>query len=329
MNHQASLLARASQNVSDILLYSLQHNSDCHQALVIYDEQNGLTKLLTEAYRQALPGGIFLNFDEVSKDEITEHFNRLAPQDTVVLIQSSNFRLNEFRIRIHLFNKQLKVIEHMRLYRNLESSWDTYVNSLAIDTGWYQNMGPKVKSILEQAQTVELINAEQVLTMTGGVEIPKLNIGDYTNMKNVGDLSKVNGSVQVYAFANQNFELNFYEPFVIQIAEGLIVGWSDNTPQSFINVVEFVAQYERPILREFGFGLNRAITRHNPLGDITAFERNIGFHASLGEKHGVYSKEGINKAKAKFHIDLYLDIESARTESELFFEKGSYVIPRN
>jgi aminopeptidase len=332
-----NLVERASINIRNILDLSIQH-IPTEKSLVIYDTQNGLTRILLEAYRVALPSAKFVDFDTLSKAEILEEFEQLKASDLVVLLQSSNFRLDDFRIRLHLFNKKFKVIEHMHLYRNDEVNWDVYVDSLRYDKQWYHTMGHTLHAKLSSTNQLNIISGNSELTVKGGLEIPKLNIGDYTAMDNIGgtfpigevfteskDFAQMNGAIKVYAFASQDFTISFHEPFDVQIEKGLIVGYGENTPQDFKDIVEVVKQYERPLIREIGFGLNRAITKERYLGDITAFERILGMHISLGEKHSVYKKPDIRTNKSKFHIDLFLQIDQVICDEEVIFEDGEYV----
>jgi aminopeptidase len=331
------LIATAAQNISNILNLSIKHTSG-EKSLVIYDTQNGLARILLEAYTVALPDAKFVDFDTLSKDEILKEFEQLKASDLVVLLQSSNFCLDDFRIRLHLFNKKFKVIEHMHLYRNDEVNWDVYVDSLAYDLNWYHTMGHALHDKLSNTNHLRIISGKTELSVTGGLEIPKLNIGDYEGMENIGgtfpigevfteskDFAQMNGTIKVYAFASQDFTISFHEPFEVQIEKGLIVGYGDNTPQDFRDIVEVVKQYERPLIREIGFGLNRAITKERHLGDITAFERILGMHMSLGEKHSVYKKPDIRTNKSKFHIDLFLHIDQVLCDDIVIFENGKYI----
>ena len=93
-----------------------------------------LLSILTAAYRAALPNARFIDFDTTAKEEVIAMFSTMQPSDLVVLIQSSNFLLNEFRIRLHLFQQKLKVIEHTHLHRNTEEQWEVYINALAYDS---------------------------------------------------------------------------------------------------------------------------------------------------------------------------------------------------
>ncbi len=335
----ADLIALATKNIKDILNLSIKHDPTKHQALVVYDTENGLANILLAAYKEALPLAKFVDFDQVDKQAVLAEFDALRPDDLVVMIQSSNFRLDDFRIRIHLFNKKLKVIEHMHLYRNNPDVWDVYVNALEYDTEWLLPTSAKIKTLLESAKELKIVSQDCELKVTGGVEIPKLNVGDYTGMENIGgtfpigeiftegkDFAGMNGSIYIYAFANQDFSISMHDPFRLDIEQGLVVGYGDNTPQGFIDIWNLVKQYERPLMREVGFGLNRAITKERYLGDITAFERIYGMHLSFGEKHSVYKKPGIKTNKSKFHVDLFPFVTSASADGQMIFENGKYVI---
>ncbi len=333
---ETALIGKATQNVRDMVMIALEHTS-AHKALVVYDTENELTKIITEAYKNVLPNAQFVDFNTRTKEEIISLFDALSPRDLVVLIQSTDFRLNEFRIRIQLFQRKLKVIDHLHLYRNTPDSWETYINALAYDPTWYRGVGRKLQERLANAQELRFLGAGAELVVTGGLEPPKVNIGDYTGMENIGgtfpigevftealDLTAMQGSLMVYAYADTDYHTGMHEAFRVDITDGLIIGWSDNTPESFIKIVELVKGNERPILREIGFGLNRAITREKYLKDITAFERIFGLHFSLGEKHTVYKKQGITADKTRFHVDIFPVIEQVYADGVCIFENDQF-----
>lgn len=333
------LLSLATRNVTDIINIAIEHKP-AEGALVVYDTRFGLTNILTEAYRAALPHARFIDFDKVSKEDVIAAFDEMHPGALVVLIQSSNFLLDAFRIRLHLFNKKLKVIEHLHLHRNTEDIWDVYINSLEYDPSWLRVIGPKLKAKLENTKELRIESGDYVLTIIGGVESPKLNIGDYTGMENIGgtfpigevfteakDFAQMNGSFMIYGFADTaTFTIDMYKPFRVDVKDGLIVGWSEDAPETFAKVISNIKEFERPIIREIGFGLNRAITRERYMQDITAFERILGLHFSLGEKHSVYKKEGITAHKAKFHVDVFPVVDRVTADGEVIFENGKYLV---
>jgi leucyl aminopeptidase (aminopeptidase T) len=117
-----------------------------------------------------------------------------------------------------------------------------------------------------------------------------------------------------------------HEPFRIDIKDGIVVSWSENAPQAFLDVIEQVKTNDRTIIREIGFGLNRAITPDHYVKDITAFERILGMHFSLGEKHTVYKKQGITADKTRFHVDLFPKVTHAYADGVLIYEEGKYLV---
>jgi aminopeptidase len=347
----SELVDIATTNIQDILQHSVKI-TPANRALVIYDTEYELTNILTAGYITAfenLQTTVEYHDFNTLTDSGTDHtkvkqlFDNLSPGDLVVLIQTSNFRLNDFRIRIQLFAQHLRVIEHGRLYRNSPDTFDVYLNSLKYDTDermWYTTMKNQLTDQLTSASHLKFNTLGSEL-LVGELEMPKPNIGDYTGMENIGgtfpigevfteakDFSTMNGSVYIYAFADRDFNVSYHEPFRLDISEGLVIGYGDNTPQEFIDILNLIKSFERPLIREIGFGLNRAMTKERPLGDITAFERILGIHFSLGEKHSVYKKPGITTHKTKFHVDLFLTIEQVSATIDntntLIMDKDGY-----
>lgn len=334
------LIQQATKNIGDILNTCLQFQDGGEsKALVVYDSQNGLTDIITQAYRNVLPSAKFVDFDTLTKEEVLAEFALMRPNDLVVQVQSMNFRLDDFRIRLHLFTQKLRVIEHMHLQRNKPEVWDVYVDSLSYDPSWYRVVGPKLLDKLSVTQTLEIYSKDSVLKLVEGLEIPKPNLGDYTGMDNIGgtfpigevfteakSFANMSGSVYIYAFADKEFNIDMHEPFRIDIREGVVVGYAEDAPKMFIEVYEAVTTLERPLIREIGFGLNRSMTKEKYLGDITAFERILGLHLSMGEKHSVYKKEGIIAKKSRFHVDLFLVADKVLSDGKIIFENGEYLI---
>ena len=114
----ANFLPAARVHVHDILSHAIEHTPK-QAALIVSDGNSDLACILTEAYRQCLPDAVQLCFDDVPAGEVLAAIAALAPGALVVLIQSTSFRLGEFRIRVELFKRGLKVIEHPHLARML------------------------------------------------------------------------------------------------------------------------------------------------------------------------------------------------------------------
>ncbi|MHB8483230.1 MAG: M29 family metallopeptidase [Nitrospiria bacterium] len=331
------LLEKAQKNIRDSITVAIGHQPD-RPALLVYDGQSLLARLLAEAYRLILSSVNILNFDRVSPGEILEAVNALAPGNLVVLVQSTSFRLNEFRFRIELFNRSLKVIEHPHLSRIREEEYSVYIDALAYDPAYYRSVGPRLKKRLDRAQNVKVVCHGTELIYDTPFEEAKLNIGDYGGMKNIGgqfpigevftepkEIVRVNGRVKLFAFGNQDFSVcTVEEPIVAVIENGVLVDAPD-APRAFRTVIEEIRSHEEKVwLREFGLGLNRALTRINRVNDIGAYERMCGIHLSLGAKHAVYTKLGFPK-KNKFHVDVFAAVERVEIDGEIVYAENSYI----
>ncbi len=325
--------------IDKVFDYSLTGENG-QKALVVYDDGCPLSRLLAQAYRQILPRATVIDFDQSDAEKIKDELHKLSPQDLVVLIQSMSFRLDAFRIRIHLFERGLKVIEHPHLSRVQDNEIATYVASLNYDANYYRQLGPELKKRLDQARKVKLLNADLALTYAGHFETAKLNIGDYTGMKNWGgqfpigevftelrDLECLSGKIALFAFGDNDFSItNCEPPLVLDIQRGRVVASHPVNPL-FEEILEKIRQHEGAVwVRELGFGLNRAITRTIQIHDVGIYERMCGVHLSLGAKHALYPKVGFDKKKVKFHVDVFAVIDSVTIDDETVYEEDAYVI---
>src|SRR5947209_19174198 len=92
----------AEIHLRDILSIAIEHAAP-RAAVVVSDARCDLAVALTAAYRRCLPAATFIDFDAVSPQDVLAAFAPLAPGDLVILIQSTNFRLEAFRLRVELF----------------------------------------------------------------------------------------------------------------------------------------------------------------------------------------------------------------------------------
>src|SRR4051812_18561422 len=104
----SALKTAACIHVHDILTYAIEHPK-ARPALIVSDAKSELAGVLSEAYRHCLPEAVQLDFDSVPTASILEAFAALPSGALVVLLQSTSFRLAEFRIRVELFKRGLKV----------------------------------------------------------------------------------------------------------------------------------------------------------------------------------------------------------------------------
>jgi aminopeptidase len=64
------------------------------------------------------------------------------------------------------------------------------------------------------------------------------------------------------------------------------------------------------LVRELGIGYNPHVGRHAILGDVNAYERQLGVHLSIGKKHGIFGKKLPKTDIQKYHIDIFLEVRS-------------------
>lgn len=332
-----NLLEQATKNVRDILSHAIQL-APTEQALIVYDLDSPLSRVLTEAYRAALPTGKFLLFSETPPEQILAAMRACKPGDLVVLVQSSNFRLNEFRIRMELFKLGLKTIEHTHVNRLPPDQEEIYIQSLTYDQKRFRDLGHSLKEKLDRCSKALVRCAGTEIHYETGMEPSKLNVGDYTGMKNIGgtfpigevftepkDLSKVNGTAMIFAYAPDDHLVRTCEPFPLKIVNGEVVSY-DGAPEGFAATMSAVRATEPLHVREFGLGLNPAMNRRRIVNDITAFERMTGLHFSIGAKHPIYLKPGLPRKGGRFHIDVFIDAQEIYLDDTLIFKNEDFVV---
>jgi leucyl aminopeptidase (aminopeptidase T) len=163
-----------------------------------------------------------------------------------------------------------------------------------------------------------------------------LNVGDYSEMKNIGgtfpvgeliselvDLTELNGEMMVFGFADLQKHLQIPDkPFRVSVKSGVVVDYDRvNGPSSFGELLEAIRAEETDIwIREFGLGLNRAMSKTRVVDNITTFERMLGMHVSIGKKHNVFK----GRNGSRWHADLFLDLERITVDDFAAYEDGEF-----
>ncbi|MDD2789947.1 MAG: hypothetical protein PHU40_04700 [Sulfurimonas sp.] len=335
-----TLAKRASHYLRDILHLAFHHREN-EKAIVVYDRGCLLSNILEHAYRLALPDAIFIDFNELPPLEIRQTLDALEPSDFVALIQSTNFRLDAFRIRVELFKRSIKVIEHPHLSRMSEEEAPIYVDSLAYDAEYYRGVGRALKAKIDAAPFGIIESAGERLHYGSAFESAKLNIGDYTGMTNMGgqfplgevfteaqDLRAVHGRLKIFCFGDVTYKINTPEiPITLIIEEGQVVACENSTPE-FEHILSLIRRDEGGVvwIRELGFGLNRAFSKTRTVADTGTYERMCGVHVSLGAKHGTYGKPGFKRSDGLYHVDVFVDTDRVTLGDEVVFEEGSWIV---
>ncbi|MEP7052534.1 MAG: hypothetical protein ABJB12_19360 [Pseudomonadota bacterium] len=334
-----ALAAEALRNVRDTLTIALSHTNEA-AAIVVADEGCPLARLLLQAYRECLPDARVLLFDQAGTETVKAALAQLRAPDLAVLIQSSVFRIPEFRTRVELFRHGVKVIEHSNLERMTESEIAHYIAALAYDPAYYRGVGHALKARMDVASSV-CIESEGEQLHFAGLESAKLNIGHFDGLKNAGslfpigevfsearDLESVHGRVRIYAFTDTTFRLNVpAAPITLLIERGRVLSARDSTAD-FEQVLSAIRADEGEVwLRELGFGMNRAFSRERRVSDVGAFERVCGVHLSLGARHGVYKKPHLDRRAARHHVDTFAATSRVLLDDEVVFSEGCWRIP--
>ncbi len=330
----------AHKHLSDILNFAIEY-SPMQKAIIVFDRLCPLAIILEQGYRLSLPNAIFIDFNSMAPADILNTFAPLEKNDLVVLIQTTSFRLETFRIRVELFKKGLKVIEHPHLLRMDEDEIKLYIDSLAYDPKYYRIVGAELKSRIDKASSGVLVSsshAHETLHFPSPFEKAKLNVGDYRALVNTGgqfpigevfteaaDLESVQGRVCIFAFADINFQVHCpVTPITLVIEKGRVVD-TINSVAEFDLVLDNIRSDEGEVrLREIGLGMNRAFSPTAIVRDVGTMERMCGIHLSLGAKHHAFQKADLNRRSTKHHVDVFVNTESFSLDGEELFSEGSW-----
>ncbi|MBR7781229.1 hypothetical protein [Undibacterium luofuense] len=338
----SEFLFSATGHTAAILQHAFLHDNQ-QPALIISDYRCELATILTGAYQQNLPQAAVLHFDQLAPQQVLDHILALPAGALVVLIQSTHFRLEAYRLRVELFKRGLKIIEHPHLERMLPDEISAYIDSLAYDPDYYRNTGKGLKQLIDRANQGIIVSGDGAqLVFSDGFEPARLNVGDYSGMQNTGgqfpigevfteacDLEKVSGCVRIFVFGDTSFRINEPEtPITLIVEAGKVVTTENSTPE-FDTVLENIRRDEGGIVwvRELGFGLNRAFTASRRVRDIGTYERMCGIHLSLGAKHGSYGKPHIKRGEGRYHIDVFAITEQVWLDQHNVFQDGKWQLP--
>lgn len=318
-------------------------HTDEHAAVVVADERTELSRLLAGAYAECLPRARVISFDQVAPEAVKAAFAELGEKALVVLIQSTVFRIPEFRIRVELYRRNIKVVEHSNLDRMAADEIEHYVAALAYDPAYYRDVGHSLKARMDAARSARIESDGETLVFESPLETAKLNIGHFAGLKNVGsqfpigevftearDLQSVNGRVKIYAFTDTSLRLNVPpDPITLVVERGRVVGAPGSTLE-LDRVLSVIRAAEGEVwLRELGFGMNRAFSRDRRVADVGAFERVCGVHLSLGARHGVYKKPHLNHREVRYHVDSFVLTDRVLLDDEVVYADGAWQIPRS
>lgn len=342
------------QATKDILEKNLKifEKPFCEEKVVlVYDTDSKLSTILWEAYAENLkiynqqgdfnPLSETIVFWKIEKSDLKEKLMSLEKDCTVVLVQSTSFRLDDFRLRLNLKNQWVWCIEHNHLWYIKDEEIITYADCLEYRTPFYIELSNKLKEKFDNANKLEVVSKNwDKLICEWGFEDMKQNTWDFwkrirwgwfpiwENFTETKDFEKVNWKLAIRAYPNMQFEVIKPEVFTIEIEKSRIVNYSKNTPEWFIELVEKIKSSEdwECFVRELGFGLNPWITWEKTLNDVNACERIMGFHMSMWKKHQIYRKKFHKKIMQRYHIDIFSDVDYILLDWEKILENEKFII---
>jgi hypothetical protein len=330
---------QALRNVRETLAIAMDHDGS-RAAVIVADERCELARALLAAYREGLVGARVVLYDADSPEVVQAALAPLEAGDLAVLVQSAVFRIPNYRIRVELFKRGIKVIEHANLDRMSTDQIEHYIAALSYDPAYYRGIGHPLKALMDAAHSARVESAGEVLRYDCPLEAAKLNIGDFSSLKNFGsqfpigevftearDLESVNGRATLYAFTDTSMRLNApEEPITIVVERGRVVEAVHSTDE-FDLVLGAIRKDEGDVwLRELGFGMNRAFSRERRVSDVAAFERVCGVHLSLGARHGSYKKPYLNHREVRYHVDTFVVTDRVWLDEQAVFEHGKWCV---
>ena len=316
------------------------------KVVLVYDNNSKLSEILAEWYIENLRKYKnldieIINFDEIENNILKDKLMRLESDSTVILVQSTNFRLDDFRLRLNLKNAWIWAIEHNHLSYIRDNEIENYADAIEYRTPFYIRLSNILKEKVDKADELVVISKSwEKLILTWGFENMKQNTGDFRNrirswsfpiwenFTEIINFDNFNGKVAIRAYPNMTFEVQFPEVFIIEIKESIVVWYSENTPKDFIDILDKIKASENweVFVRELGFWLNPWITWDKTLNDVNACERIAGFHMSLWKKHQIYRKKFHRKITQRYHIDIFSDTDYIKLDNEIIFKNENYLI---
>lgn len=272
-------------------------------------------------------------------ESIKNELISLPKGSIVVLVQSTNFRLSTFRIRLELFHRGIHVVEHNHLSYIPESQFDTFIDCLQYRTDEYVRLESRFVELAENAKNTRVQSVNGEFLTFWAVEKIRGNTGDYTGIENkwgtfpIGetfteavDLEDVHGRCLVDTYPREDFSIEICEPFELVIENWRVLP-SSHFPPGFQKLYDWVIQYEWEMLvRELWFGLNPAPSTATPLRDINYHERKVWVHLSLGKKHGIFGKKLPKTDVQRFHIDVFIALEAVYIGDTQVFRDGKWCV---
>ena len=337
-------LLKATKNILEKNLNIKESPYSDNEILLVYDLESPLSKLVADAYIKNLDNidSEIIDINTVNKEELIKRLWALKEHSTVILVQSTNFRLDNFRIRLQLHNNGVWCLEHNHLLYMKGDEYETYADAISYMTPYYDEISNKLKDLADNAEEMKFIcHNWSVMTIKGWFDNMKQNTWNYEwkkrwgtlpiweNFNEATDFDSVNWELSILIYPWMDFQINKADkPFTIKINKSFITCNDKNAPKEFIELLDLIKASEdnEVMLRELWFGLNPNITNEKQLADVNFFERKEWFHVSIWKKHQIYRKKIHKSVVQRYHIDIFPDIKEIYVGDKKIFENDKYII---
>lgn len=344
MNKIEKKFLEATKNILEKNLKIYDKNYIDKKVILVYDDDSALSREISKWYISNLidnKNAEIIDFNTSDKEELKSKLLSLEPDSTAVLVQSTNFMLDDFRIRLNLNNAWVWCLEHRHLAYIYDDQIENYADAISYNTPLYEELWSRLKSMSDNAKTMTYICHDwSVLKVDWGFEDMKLNTWNYEwknrwwnfpiweNFTEAKIFDNVNGELTIYAFPDEKLQVEFCEPFKIKIEKSIVSCDDPNCPENFRKILDFIAESENweVMIRELWFWLNPWIGKNKPIADINSYERQSWFHISLWKKHQIYRKKMHKSVVQRYHIDIFPDIKQMFIDDKIIFENEKYII---
>ena len=180
-----AVIRTAASHLRDVLRLCFQHQKRQRGSCGIRSSQR-ISASIERRLSIGLATGRVHRFRAAYCNRVRCHLEALQAGDLAILVQSTNFRMDAYRIRVELFKQGLKVIEHPHLGRMAGKEALIYLDALAYDADYYRGVGRGLKAYIDAASGAVVDGGGAQIVFDGPLEDAKLNIGDYSEMKNWG-----------------------------------------------------------------------------------------------------------------------------------------------
>ncbi len=158
--------------------------------VVVYDTESLLAETLMEGYYSVLPTrAVFYHFGSpnlvenhgITSDELKEALLSLPTDSLVILIQSTNFRLTDFRIRLELFQRGIHCVEHNHLGYIADEHIPHYIAALEYRTPLYTEATALLNQLSAKSKSAAVSSPDGAILNFGALEVFRGNTGNYEN----------------------------------------------------------------------------------------------------------------------------------------------------